>query len=196
MKRARIISSNSHIDYVARIFDEPDESGNTGDGDFNFAQFVSFHVGTGEIVGVIYDSKLINPQFTSFGPRLSRRSGLSELAPDHVNEQTALIGIILLGKMDGNGGIEHGVPPGILSPGLDAYPMNKTDVKRFHTSADGSVQLHYYSQVKANAGLLAVPLIESIIDQLLPECSETDSKRLQLLKQTLVWERTIGSVRS
>ena len=196
MKKARILSSNSHIDYVARIVDDGDTSDAPSANDHDFAKFVSFPITDGEAVGVIYDSKLINPQFTAFGPRLSRRSGLSELAPDQVNEQTAVVGIILLGTMAASGEISHGIPPGMLSPGLEAKPMSPKEITAFHTGTDGQIQLHYFAQVKANAGLLAVPLLEAIIDALLPACSEPDAKRLRLLRQTLVWERTIGSMRA
>jgi hypothetical protein len=194
MKKARILSSNSHIDYVARVIDDGETDDAAGAHAHDFAKFVSFPIADGAAVGVIYDSKLINPQFTAFGPRLSRRSGLSELAPDQVNEQTAVVGIILLGTVTAAGEVSHGIPPAMLSPGLDAKPMSPEEIAAFHTGADGQMQLHYFAQVKANAGLLAVPLLEAIIDTLLPACSDADAKRLKLLRQTLVWERTIGSM--
>jgi hypothetical protein len=57
------------------------------------------------------------------------------------------------------------------------------------------LQLHYYSQVVAHAGLFAVPLLEAIIEKLALDCSEEDKKRLGVLKQTLTWQRTLGGMR-
>jgi len=64
MKIARIVSSNSHIDYVGRVIDSLDVAAPPGAEDFGFAQFVHLPVADEtEIVGVIYDSILVNPDF-------------------------------------------------------------------------------------------------------------------------------------
>jgi hypothetical protein len=75
MKIARIVSSNSHIDYVARVIDALDAASPPSSEDFGFAQFVKLPLeDETEIVGVIYDSMLVNPEYSNFGPRLSPKS--------------------------------------------------------------------------------------------------------------------------
>ena len=60
MKIARIVSSNSHIDYVARVVDSLDASFPPSAEDFGFGQFVKLpFADETEIVGVIYDSMLV-----------------------------------------------------------------------------------------------------------------------------------------
>ena len=190
MNTARIISSNSHIDYVARVYDEE------GDGPkLEFATFVSFSLDAATLVGVIYDSKLVNPQLNSYTPRLSRRSTLGDLSSDTLNEPGVLIGIILLGSIDNDGAVRHGIPPQVIPHGVELQRMSRDAVRQFHRGSEGDLKLHYYSQVLGNTGLLGVPLMESIIDQLMPECSDGECKRLEVLRQTLKWQRTIGSVR-
>ena len=192
---AKIVSSNSHIDYVGRVVDGLDVDSPPEQDDYGFAQFVKLAAGPEQIVGVIYDSKLINPEYANFGPRLSPTPALKKFSPDYLNEQGILIGILLLGTVDGDGKAVHGVPRCIIPAGSDVETIDATDAKKFHMDGDGCIQIHYYSQVIAHAGLLAVPLLESIIDQLSAECSPTDGQRLSVLKQSLQWQRTMGGMR-
>ena len=196
MKIAQIVSSNSHIDYVGRVVDALDVENPPTSEDFGFAQFVNLPLADEtEIVGVIYNSMLVNPEYASFGPRLSPKPELGSFSPDYLNEQGFLIGILLLGVKDNAKKITHGVPRRVVPAGQDVYKIEQSDVKNFHTDAGGSLQIHYYSQVVAHAGLFAVPLLEAIIEQLTLDCREEDKKRLGVLKQTLAWQRAFGGMR-
>lgn len=193
MKIAKIISSNSHIDYVARVIDDLDADDPPSFGDYGFGQFVSVEPDGEKLVGVIYDSKLINPEYASYGPRLSPKPALGAFSPDYINEQGVLIGILLLGTM--SSGTVHGVPRRIVPPGQDVERMDDPSVMRFHTDPDGYLHLHYYSQIITHAGNYAVPLLETIIDGLCRDCSDIDRQRLSILKQTLAWQRTFGGMK-
>ncbi|MGI9055290.1 MAG: hypothetical protein ACR2F2_05750 [Pyrinomonadaceae bacterium] len=197
MKIAKIIKSNSHIDYVGRIVDELDAENPPSDEDYGFAQFVRLPLSeTEEIVGVIYNSLLINPDYANFGPRLSPKPELGNFSPDYLNEQGFLIGILLLGTHSGSEGkIHHGVPRKVVPAGQDVYKISGEDVNKFHTDENDCLQIHYYSQIVAHAGLFAVPLLEAIIEQLSLDCTESDRQRLGVLKQTLSWQRTLGGMR-
>jgi len=196
MKIARIVSSNSHIDYVARVIDTLDAHNPPGAEDYGFAQFVKLPLeDETEIVGVIYDSMLVNPEYSNFGPRLSPKPELGNFSPDYLNEQGFLIGILLLGSIDKTQKITHGVPRRVVPAGQDVYKIEADEIKRFHTDASDCLQIHYYSQVVAHARLFAVPLLESIIEELSLDCSESDRQRLGVLKQTLVWQRAFGGMR-
>ena len=189
MNIARIVSSNSHIDYIARV---ADAAGST-DGDRWFGQFVGLDVAGEKIVGVIYDSRLVNPEYGSFGPRLAPKA--THVNPDFVNEPGILIGILLLGAIDRTGKPVHGIPPRIVPPGQEVAKLDSADVVRFHLTGDGSINLHYYSQIIANAGQFAIPLLGAIIDQLSESCSETDAQRLSVLKNSLTWQGTFGGMK-
>jgi hypothetical protein len=195
MKIAKIVSSNSHIDYVGRVIDELDVETPPSAEDFGFAQFVGLPLGDGEIVGVIYDSMLVNPEYANYGPRLSPKPELGNFSPDYLNEQGFLIGILLLGTKDKDGKILHGVPRRVVPAGQDVLKIDADGVKKFHTDESDCLQIHYYSQIVAHAGLFAVPLLEAIIEQLALDCSASDKQRLGVLKQTLAWQRTMGGMR-
>lgn len=196
MKIAKIVKSNSHIDYIGRVIDELDTATPPNVEDYGFAQFVNLPLeDETEIVGVIYNSLLVNPEYASYGPRLSPKPELGSFSPDYLNEQGFLIGILLLGTIGADGKILHGVPRRVVPAGQDVYKIEPDAVKKFHANADDCLQIHYYSQVVAHAGLFAVPLLEAIIEQLSLDCSESDRQRLGVLKQTLSWQRTLGGMR-
>lgn len=195
MKIAKIVKSNSHIDYVGRIIDSLDSHEPPNAKDYGFAQFVSLPIDeTTQIVGVIYNSILINPEYANFGPRLSPKPELGRFSPDYLNEQGQLIGILLLGSSSKDG-FSHGVPHRIVPAGQDVVKMSESDVKKFHTDENGSLQIHYYSQVVAHAGLFAVSLIEEIVKQLTENANEEEKNRLKVLKHALTWQRTVGGMR-
>lgn len=196
MKIARIVSSNSHIDYVGRVIDSLDVAEPPGAEDFGFAQFVRLPIDDEtEIIGVIYDSILVNPDYSNFGPRLSPKPELGSFSPDYLNEQGVLIGILLLGTKEKDGKITHGVPRRVVPAGQDVFKIEPGEVKKFHSDENDCLQIHYYSQIVAHARAFAVPLLESIIEQLTLDCSEQDKQRLGVLKQTLLWQRTMSGMR-
>jgi len=195
MNIAKIISSNSHIDYVARVIDALDSEAPPRPEDYCFGQFVGMELGRETAVGIVYDSKLVNPEYASFGPRLSPRPALGSFSPDYINEQGILIGVLLLGTIGADGEVKHGVPRHIIPPGSEIVKMGESDLAGFHAGADGGVHLHYYSQVVAHAGVFAAPLLETIIDKLCIDCNEADRQRLAVLKQSLVWQMTMGGMK-
>ena len=196
MKIAKIVSSNSHIDYVARVIDALDVANPPSAEDFGFAQFVKMPLeDETNIIGVIYDSLLVNPEYANYGPRLSPKPELAAFSPDYLNEQGFLIGILLLGAIDKSKKIKHGVPRRVVPAGQDVYKIEADEVKKFHADANECLQIHYYSQVVAHAGLFAMPLLETIIEELSLDCSDSDRQRLGVLKQSLAWQRTLGGMR-
>ena len=195
MKIAKIVSSNSHIDYVARVIDSLDSDAPPKASDYCFGQFVRLEGDQEDVVGVIYDSRLVNPEYGSFGPRLSPRPALGKFSPDYINEQGILIGILLLGTVDQTGKTTHGVPRQIVPAGQDVTNIDADEVARFHSDGDWRVHLHYSSQVIANAAQFAIPLLDAIIGQLCDGCSDAESQRLQVLKQSLSWQGTFGGMK-
>lgn len=195
LKLAKIVKSNSHVDYVGRIIDALDADQPPSPTDYGFAQFVQVPLSDGpEMIGVVYNSLLANPDYGNFGPRLSTATDLSVLTPDYLNEQGLLIGILLVGWRE-RGANQQGVPRRVIPVNQEVYRLDEAGVHSFHKDASGRMQLHYYSQVVAHAGPFSGPLIEAIIEQLEPACAPEERQRLCVLKQTLVWQRTVGGMR-
>ena len=198
---AKIVKSNSHVDYVARVIDRLDAERPPAPTDYGFAQFVSAPLGREEeeVVGVVYTTMLSNPEYGSYGPRLSSHAELQVLSPDYLNEQGVLLGILLLGWREraAGGGWEarHGVPRRVVPVGQEVFRMPDREVYDFHAGAGGELRLHYFSQVLAHAGPFAAPLVEAVLAQLEPACTPQERQRLCVLRKSLVWQRTVGGAR-
>ncbi|MCB1023043.1 MAG: hypothetical protein KDB79_01550 [Acidobacteria bacterium] len=193
---AKIVGSNSHVDYIARVIDKFDTSDPPESDDYGFASFVSIPGGADtKTIGVIYNSMLMNPDYANYGPRLSPNPELGNFSPDFINEQGCLVGILLLGSIGDSGNIQQGVPARVIPPGQEVLTCDEEELLHFHTDKSGAMQIHYYSQIISHAGSFAVPLLESIIERLSIGCSDQDVKRLAVLKQNLAWQRTIGGMR-
>jgi hypothetical protein len=200
IKIAKIVKSNSHVDYVARVVDRLDAAEPPAPEDYGFAQFVRVPLDDeSEVVGVIYNTLLANPDYGNFGPRLSSHAELAVLSPDYLNEQGVLVGILLLGwreRMGGRFDAHQRVPRRVVPVGQDVFRLSDEALLEFHRAPEGAgVRLHYYSQVVAHAGPFAVPLIEAVIEQLETACTKEERQRLCVLKSSLVWQRTLGSAR-
>jgi hypothetical protein len=194
-KIAKIVKSNSHVDYIGRVIDRLDVDAPPAAQDYGFAQFVSLPVADDfEVIGVIYNTQLINPEYGQLGPRLSPAADLAILSPDYLNEQGVLVGILLLGWRNASEK-RMSVPRRVIPVGQDVYRLDETQVGEFHRDAEGRVGLQYYSQVVAHAGPFAVPVIETIIEQLDGICTREERQRFCVLKRSLAWQRTLGGVR-
>jgi len=196
VKIAKIVSSNSHVDYVGRVIDRLDADAPPAATDYGFAQFVCLPLDAETLDRVLYNTQLPNPEYAHFGPRLSTAADLKVLSPDYLDEQGVLVGILLLGWRDALGQrAHHSVPRRVVPAGAEVFRMTDDEAQAFHLNLNGQLQLHYYSQVIAHAGAFAVPLIEAIVEQMEPRCTPEERQRLCVLKKSLVWQRTMGGVR-
>ena len=192
---AKIVASRSHVDYVGRVIDRLDAGSAPASDDYGFARFVSLPVSEScEVVGLVYDTQLVNPEYGSLGPRLSPPSELAVLSPDYLNEQGVLVGLLLLGWRDA-GGAHHTVPRRVIPVGQEVFGMADGEVLKFHRDAEGRLRLHYYSQVVAHAGAFALPLLEAVLEQLERDASAEERQRFCVLRRSLAWQRTMGGVR-
>lgn len=190
MAIARIVASNSHIDYVARAEERP---GGT-ESDHAFGQFVAMEFPDERIVGIIYDSRLINPEYGGFGPRLGPRPSLEPFSPESKSEKGILLGIILLGTTYGDGRTVHSVPRRIIPAGHDVEKLPTQEVAAFHSLPGGTAKMHYLSSLMLYAGGLGVPLVKSVISQLDAHCAEEDRQMFAVLERSLEWKHTFSQI--
>src|SRR5262249_11693460 len=134
---AKITKSNSHVDYFARVLDSLETSVTLAPADFQFGQFVKIKVGHDEVIGVIYNSQLIIPEYGNYGPRLSTPSRLNTVfSPDYLNEQGVLISILLLGWRNGNESRQD-TPRVVLPINSHVETMSDDEVRAFHYGGGG-----------------------------------------------------------
>ena len=194
MKIAKIVSSNSHIAYIARVLEPRDGEGVPGPDDYGFGRFVMMPDERGAVVGVICDSRLVNPEYINYTPRGSSMPALGSLNQDLIHEKKALVGILLLGTMNDGVAVQQ-IPERLIAAGQFVFAMSADEIEKFHSGPDGALQLHYFPNLLANAGSLGVPLARAMIEQITANRPETDRQRLAVMANALHWKQTFGELR-
>ena len=195
MRIAKIVSSNSHVDYVARVLDSLETPDPPSAADYCFGQFIKVVTPRGEAIGVIYNSLLINPEFGNYGPRLSTPPELNSVfSPDYLNEQGVMAGILLLGWKSSDA-YQHGVPREVLPVNANVEKMNAEEIRGFHHTTQGAIEIHYYAHITTHAKNFAFPLLSEIANQLEAMTTESERARLAVLRRTLAWQQTLGNLK-
>jgi hypothetical protein len=133
MLLGKVIQSNDHLDYLCQIYRGDEIEQPPEPQDFGVGQFVSIELPDGsQMIGVIYNTQLYNPDFGRLGPRLSPQKDLEIFSPDFLEERALLISIVALGTLS-----EQGQPsqaPPVLTPEPDArvHRLDDPDIRRFH----------------------------------------------------------------
>jgi hypothetical protein len=192
---AEIVGSNSHIDYIARVLDPSGSDSAASPEDHGFGRFVTVGSGASIFVGVIYDSRLINPAYANYGPKLQPRPAIEGPWNADADRAGVLIGIIILGSLRSNGTGDHSIPTSVVPVGqaVELLPVDR--IENFHRDANGSVNLGYYQRLIAHSGQFAIPLLGSMIGQLSQICGDDDRERLKVLYDSLKWQSTFGGIR-
>ncbi len=194
MKIAKIVSSNSHIAYVARVLDRRDGGDEPAADEYAFGRFVSIDGGGEQIVGVISDSRLVNPEYLSPSTRLGQASALGELRRDLVEDKRTLIAILLLGSVVG-GVPQHSIPLKVLESGADVESMSGEDAAAFHRNNDGGVRMGYFPSLMSHSGPLSATLARTIIDSLKAHFSEAERQKLAVMADSISWKQAFGDSR-
>lgn len=195
----KIVKSNGHVDYVCQIDSTGEVSVPPEPHSYAFGTFVSIALesnggvvsrGSGELIGVIYNTLLMNPDFGTMGPRLSPTAELEIFTPDYLAETATLVGIITLGWIDAAGAVHQGVPTLAGTVNNRVRRLDADELRRFHADADGSPRLRYVPLLLGQNNPLVPPLLLTVIDtlrDLFPDrCSQLD-----VMRNNVAWKSMI-----
>lgn len=187
----KLLKSTNHTDYVCQIYGSGEIAHPPQPSDYAFGTFVRVPlVGNyGHLVGVIYDTMLLNPDFGSLGPRLSPAPDLAVFSPDYLAEKVTLVGITVVGMVDTAGHAVQGVPP--FAAAIDALVerMDDAHVRGFHWG-NPAPRLAYAPLLLRQGSPLILPLLETIIAQLAALFPE-HTALLAVLQDDLKWKAQI-----
>ncbi|MDY7080250.1 MAG: hypothetical protein SXV54_25490 [Chloroflexota bacterium] len=194
----KIIKSNSHTDYVCQVYGPGEVEAPPVPADYAFGTFVRIPLGegNGHLVGLIYDTVLLNPEFGSLGPRLSPAPELAIFSPDYLAEKVTLVGITAVGTLAPDGTATHGVPS--LAAQIDALVEQMDDdvIRTFHHPASSNpagVHLGYAPLLLALGSPLARHLLLRVVDRLIALFPGQEA-HLSVLRGELAWQTVIGPV--
>ena len=192
----KIVKSNTHIDYVCQVYGPGETSQEPQLGDYAFGEFVAVALQdnrgerAGQLVGVIYNTLLLNPEFGNLGPRLSPRSEQEIFTPDYLVETATLVGIIALGWQELDGRYQQGVPG--LAAAVDApvRRMEEAEVRAFHQDEAGRLRLRYAPVLLGLNNPLVPQLLLGIVDRL-TRLFPQQAQQLAVIRNNLAWKSIV-----
>jgi hypothetical protein len=190
MLLGRVVKSNSHVDYVVQLFAPGEVANPPGPEDHAFGRFVQIAVdgGRSSLVGVIYDTLLLNPEYGTLGPRLSGDPQLTAFSPDYMPETATVVGVAVIGQRREEGGeaaYRQGVPPVAARVGAETRLLAEDEFTAFHRS-DGGARVAYLPRLAA-IGNPAIPdLLHGILSRLIATFPES-ATTLAVLRSNLDW---------
>ena len=185
MKVATIVGSNSHVLYIGRLSD------GSADGTTLFGTFVRMFSNDGPIVGIVCDSRLIDPDLARVSPGSQGEYALADVRGDLLKEKKALIAIMLIGYNSAAGPF-HEIPRSVISAGTAVESMSKDEIDSFHRSSAGDLRIHYLPDLMAQTGALGTPLAKFILTELSVDASVSDKRRLDVMAGALNWKHAFG----
>ena len=188
----KIVKSNTHIDYVCQVYGPGELVAQPLPTDYAFGEFVAIKLSggsSGALIGVIYNTLLLNPEFGSLGPRLSPRGEQEIFTPDYLSETATLVGIIALGWRE-NSVYRQGVPG--LAADVDAPVRRLSDeeISAFHLDPAARLILRYASVLMGMNNPLVPQLLLTLIDRLIV-LFPAQSRQLQVMRNNVAWKSIV-----
>jgi hypothetical protein len=192
-----VVSSNSHLDYVVEVYKERDceRPPELHEREFGQPVFIKKTIDGTEhaVMGVIYDTQLIDPDQGRTGPRLAQEDQ-AQFTPGYIEERTTLAGVALLGTavITDDRTITnptHQMPRWTLEVDDTVFHCPDEITRSFHT-IDDQIQLTYMDRLVDIAGDLGAEVIVTLIDRLqgiLPE-DDPNQRVLDVVEQNVQWQ--------
>jgi hypothetical protein len=193
----KIVKSNTHIDYVCQVYSANEVVECPKPADYCFGGFVSILLNgtaeSGQLIGVIYNTLLMNPDFGSLGPRLSPQDDVAVFTPDYLEETATLVGVLAVGWVDEDGRYHQGVPSLAATLNNAVHCLSEEGLRRFHEDDGGRVALRYAPLLLSQNSSLTMPLLINIIDRL-GELFPHQRGQLKLMRNNLAWKSVVQPV--
>jgi hypothetical protein len=194
-KIGKIVKSNTHVDYVCQVYGASEVAVCPQPSDYSFGTFVAIGLEEngapgGQLIGVIYNTLLMNPDFGSLGPRLSPKQDLEIFTPDYLAETATLVGIIAVGWVDGQGVCHQGVPLLAATVNNPVLEVDEASLRHFHQDDRGRLALRYVPLLLSQNHPLVAPLLLSIVDRL-AALLRNHKAQLSLLRNNVAWKSMV-----
>ncbi len=192
----KVVKSNSHTDYVVQVYGSADGPEPPSPAEYAVGTFVTLEVELVRLVGVLYDTILLNPDYGSLGPRLSPRDEVAVFSPDYLDEKATLVGVLVVGEIDAEGRPSHSLPPLAAQVGTEACLLSEAEVRAFHTAPDDPTRprVGYLPRLMARGGDIAPGLAQLILARLARLFPE-HARVLGVLRDNVAFRSTVDVLR-
>jgi hypothetical protein len=195
MQLGTIVKSTTHVDYVCRVYGPGDVPSLPKPEDYAFGVFVrvGLSADSGWLVGLIHDTILLNPEFGQLGPRLSPPADLEIFSPDYLNERAALVSIVAVGHVAGDGRVRQGVPLPAAALGAAVERMADGQVRDFHAAGvpqggtGAGLRVAYFPLLLSRREPTMPHLLLGVIAQLVSLFPD-QARALAVLRGNLAWK--------
>ena len=187
-----IVRSNSHISYMCRVFGKLETESVPTPHHYAFGTFVRLRpteTSSTELVAVVRDTFLLNPEYGNLGPRLSSDEDLSVFSPDYLNERGVMVDVLVLGWVD-NGRPQHMVPALAAQVGTRVEAMTDDEVCSFHRDGRGRFFMGYLPTLMTRNDPMIAGLLLSILDRLAPDFPD-QQRVIAVLRNNLAWKARV-----
>jgi len=197
MRLGKITSSESHLQYHCQVYSAHEVDIAPRPDDYGLGNYVAVPLKDGRVlVGIIYDTRLYNPDFGAFGPRLSSEHELRVFSPDYMADIRTLVDIIVVGYLGADASPDHDAPQVAPEANTEVYLMDDHQVRAFHRAGD-EVRLGYLPLLIALAR--TTPVMTQTILRVLQRLQQVfpdgpASLRLRLVRQNLSWQFRVLSM--
>jgi len=188
----RIASSYSHTTYACQIFGDTEIAQAPDPADYGLASLVGISAGSDrQVVAIVYDTILMNPDFGQLGPRLSTDSDLAVFSPDYLSERVTIVSLLTLGTMTPKGARQR-TPR--VAPMLDARvrALDFDEVDRFHHPG-GAFAVGYLPSMGMLPQGNGPVVMEMLLDDLQERFPE-HNRELTVLSQALSWDNRVQTI--
>lgn len=186
----KIVKSNAHHDYVCQVYQPGEVAAPPTRDDYQFGSYTGIDLDDGRrIIGLIYDTILVNPAFGQLGPRLSSGGDLAVFSPDYLQEKAVLVGVVAIGLTTPNGRTTQGVPLPAASGDALVAQLDPAAVAAFHQSS-GQFRLAYLPYLLSLPTPLTIPLARVLLRRLRSLFPE-QADYLAVIQQQLTWQSQI-----
>ncbi|GAB7012953.1 hypothetical protein [Halolamina salina] len=194
-----VAQSRSQMDYVVEVYRERERERPPEKQDYEFGQPVySTTTVRGDeyaVVGVVYDSQLVDPDQGREGPRLSNPDQ-EMFVPGYVDEKRTLLGVAFLGfaqlspSPNGDGhdftAVEQAMPRWTLDIDDPISKLSPEGFRQFHFPND-ALHVQYYDRLISTADRFGAEVTLSLIDRLRTD-TPADENMLDVIEQKVRWE--------
>ncbi len=191
-----IVNSNSHIDYVCQLASPFEREQRPAPDVYAFGAFVAIDLPQQPaaadpscLIGVIYNTLLVNPNFTNLGPRLTSPAEQTVFSPDLIDETAMLVGVLALGWQD-DAGPQQGTPRLAAEVSAPVRHLTDEEVRQFHRDARGNLTLRYAAALLALNNPLVPALLLEIIDRL-GGLFPHEQAILQVMRDNVAWKSIV-----